>query len=164
MRKKKYKFWLLLIVQKKSDQLSLSLTLFQTYSQKRSLEQDRPNYIKGWKKIYIKRMHKSYFFAKSFKCTKFLMKKEFYDWQAQLKRIKGPKTIDLPLPPHLQVSISKQSYYQQLFFLFGRKNSLIREAAKKGGINGCATKEKRTFFFNVRKKVPMATKPRGEGG
>ena len=29
-------------------------------------------------------------------------------------------------------------------------------------MNGCATKEKRTFF-NVRKKVPMATKPRGRG-
>ena len=46
---------------------------------------------------------------------------------------------------------------------------LIREAAKKvllffagplrgegGGLNGCATKEKRTFF-NVTKKVPLAT-------
>ena len=29
-----------------------------------------------------------------------------------------------------------------------------------GVLNGCATKEKRTFF-NVRKKVPVATKPRG---
>ena len=50
----------------------------------------------------------------------------------------------------------------------------IREAAKKsfvlsgratkreGGLNGCATKEKR-LFFNVKKKVPMATKPRGGG-
>ena len=49
----------------------------------------------------------------------------------------------------------------------------VREAAKKvlflvagplrgGEVNGCATKEKRTFF-NVRKKVPMATKPRGGG-
>ena len=50
-----------------------------------------------------------------------------------------------------------------------------REAAKKvlflvsgqrrGGevLNGCATKEKRTFF-NVRKKVPMAAKPGGGGG
>ena len=28
------------------------------------------------------------------------------------------------------------------------------------GLNVCATKEKRTFF-NVREKVPMATKPRG---
>ena len=32
-----------------------------------------------------------------------------------------------------------------------------------GPLNGCATKEKGTFF-NVRKKVPMATKPRGGGG
>ena len=50
----------------------------------------------------------------------------------------------------------------------------LREAAKKviflvagplrggGGLNGCATKEKRTFF-NERKKVPITTKPR-EGG
>ena len=30
------------------------------------------------------------------------------------------------------------------------------------GLNGCATKKKRTFF-NVRKKVSMATKPRGGG-
>ena len=30
------------------------------------------------------------------------------------------------------------------------------------GKNACATKEKGTFF-NVRKKVPMATKPRGGG-
>ena len=44
----------------------------------------------------------------------------------------------------------------------------VKEAAKKSsflsgrgeGLNGCATKEKRTFL-NVRKKVPMATKPRG---
>ena len=31
------------------------------------------------------------------------------------------------------------------------------------GLNGCATKEKRTFFFNVREKVPLAAKPRGGG-
>ena len=31
-----------------------------------------------------------------------------------------------------------------------------------GGLNGCATKEK-YIFFNVRKKVPMTTKPRGGG-
>ena len=29
-----------------------------------------------------------------------------------------------------------------------------------GGLNGCSTKEKGTFF-NVRKKVPVATKPSG---
>ena len=29
-----------------------------------------------------------------------------------------------------------------------------------GGLNGCATMERRTFF-NVRKKGPTATKPRG---
>ena len=32
-----------------------------------------------------------------------------------------------------------------------------------GGLNGCSTKKKKTFF-NVRKKVSMATKPRGGGG
>ena len=32
-----------------------------------------------------------------------------------------------------------------------------------GGLNGCATKEIRTFFKNVRGTVPMATKPRGGG-
>ena len=44
--------------------------------------------------------------------------------------------------------------------------SIVREAAKKssflsggGGLNGCATKDKRTFFY----KVPMATKLRGDG-
>ena len=48
----------------------------------------------------------------------------------------------------------------------------VREAAKKvlflgagplrggWGLNGCATKEKRTFF-NVRKKVPKASRPGG---
>ena len=51
----------------------------------------------------------------------------------------------------------------------------LRETAKKalflvagpirgGGLNGCATKEKRTFFCLRGKKVPMATKPRGGGG
>ena len=50
---------------------------------------------------------------------------------------------------------------------------ILWEAAKKviflvagplrgGGLNGCATKEKITFF-NIRKKVPMATKPGGGG-
>ena len=31
-------------------------------------------------------------------------------------------------------------------------------------LNGCATKEKKIFFLYVRKKVPMATKPRLGGG
>ena len=31
-----------------------------------------------------------------------------------------------------------------------------------GGLNRCATKEIKTLF-NVKKKVPMATKPRGGG-
>ena len=49
---------------------------------------------------------------------------------------------------------------------------LIREGAKKnlvagplrggGGLKGCATMETR-IFFNVRKKVPMTTKPRAKG-
>ena len=38
-----------------------------------------------------------------------------------------------------------------------------RRGNDRGGLNGCTTKEKITFF-NVRKKVPMATKPRGGGG
>ena len=46
---------------------------------------------------------------------------------------------------------------QKSYFLSGR-------AAKRGGgLNGCATMKKKTFF-NVRKKVPLATKPKGEGG
>ena len=32
----------------------------------------------------------------------------------------------------------------------------------EGRLNGCVTKEKRTSF-NVRKNVPISTKPRGEG-
>ena len=39
---------------------------------------------------------------------------------------------------------------------------LVARPLKGRGGNGCATKEKRTVF-NVRKKVPMATKPRGGG-
>ena len=42
-----------------------------------------------------------------------------------------------------------------------KKSSFLSgQATKRGGeLNGCATKEKVTFF-NVRKKVPMATKKR----
>ena len=42
-----------------------------------------------------------------------------------------------------------------------KKSSFLsgRTTKKGGGLNGCATKEKRTFF-NVRKKIPLATKPR----
>ena len=64
-----------------------------------------------------------------------------------------------------------------IFFVKKRKKYLFifipREAAKKvlflvagtlrgGGVNGCATKEKK-IFFNESKKVHMATKPRGRG-
>ena len=47
-----------------------------------------------------------------------------------------------------------------------KKSSFLRgPATKRGeGLNGCATKEKRTFFFNVREKVPMATKSKPRGG
>ena len=43
-----------------------------------------------------------------------------------------------------------------------KKGSFLNDQATRsgGGLNGCATKEKR-IFFNVGKKVPMATKPRG---
>ena len=44
-----------------------------------------------------------------------------------------------------------------------KKNFLVAGPLRGGGLHGCATKEKRAFF-NVRKKVPMATKPRGGGG
>ena len=39
-----------------------------------------------------------------------------------------------------------------------------RATKRGGGLNRCATKEKRTFFFNVRSKIPMATKPSGLSG
>ena len=43
------------------------------------------------------------------------------------------------------------------------RNFLSGRATKRGeGLNGCATMEKYVFFY-VRKKVPMATKPRGRG-
>ena len=55
-----------------------------------------------------------------------------------------------------------------------QKVTMFREATKKvlflvagatkkgeGGLNKCATKNKNNYFFNLRKKVPMATKPRG---
>ena len=39
---------------------------------------------------------------------------------------------------------------------------LVASPLRGGKLNGCATKEKRTFC-NVRKKVPIASKPRGGG-
>ena len=43
-----------------------------------------------------------------------------------------------------------------------KKSSFLSDRATKRrrGLNGCATKKTR-FFFNGRKKVPLATKPRG---
>ena len=43
-----------------------------------------------------------------------------------------------------------------------QKIVLFLEATKReGGLNGCVPQEKRIIFFNVRKKVPFASKPRG---
>ena len=44
-----------------------------------------------------------------------------------------------------------------------KKSSFLIGRATKRQLNGCATKEKDNFF-NVRKKVPMGTKPMGAGG
>ena len=68
------------------------------------------------------------------------------------------------------LKIAKVGWIQQIL-PFSRHFCAVREAAKKvifsvagpqreGGLNGCATKEKE-LYFDVRKKVPMATKPRG---
>ena len=51
-------------------------------------------------------------------------------------------------------------------YLAGKKLYQISGKPQKkrgGGLCGCATKEKKNFFLNVRKKVPMTTKPRGGG-
>ena len=59
-----------------------------------------------------------------------------------------------------------------LLFLFYNKGNcerkkvlfLVAGPLRGGGrLNGCANKEKRTFFY-VRKKGPMATKPKGLSG
>ena len=55
----------------------------------------------------------------------------------------------------------------QFTYLVGKPQKkvifLVAGPLRGGGrLNGCATKEKRTFF-SVRKKVPVATKPRGGG-
>ena len=52
---------------------------------------------------------------------------------------------------------SKGSRKKVLFLVAGP----LREG---GRLSGCATKKKKDFFFNVRKKVSMATKPRGGWG
>ena len=118
------------------------------------------------------------------KHTTLLLKHTKKDLNANLRRrssISRSCLASAPPPPspspsprtspcqHQHISISKIFLLKFVYFppvrflriLGSRKKSsfLINRATKRGGgLNGCASKEK-SFFFNVRKKVPMATKP-----
>ena len=79
-----------------------------------------------------------------------------------------------PYPyPTAEGLVGGNNYVDSLFLMSGKHFfDSVREAAKKvlflvagpirggGGLNGCATKGKKNVF-NVRKTVPMATKPGG---
>ena len=60
----------------------------------------------------------------------------------------------------MYATVHELMWFVKVLIMFWQSFVCFREAAKK--VNGCATKEKRTFV-NVRKKVPMTTKLRGGG-